>query len=117
MGGSAFSWLLNADKAKDGRVTERFAVACASGLAQSPRPEGGKVGECEEEMQSRSMLRKMCMRGREKAGMPAGSKHAAVNRACVRQKGRGRAGEGPASGKCEDEHPVVTMMFWPINDA
>lgn len=117
MEGSAFSWLLNADKAKDGCVTERFAVACASGLAQSPRPEGGKVGEREEEMQSRSMLRKMCMRGREKAGMPAGSKHVAVNRACVRQKGRGRADEGPASGKCEDEHPVVTMMFWPINDA
>lgn len=61
-------------------MTERFAAACAGGLAQSPRPEGGKMWECEEETQNRSMLRKMCMRGREKAGMPAGSEHAAVER-------------------------------------
>lgn len=80
MEGSLFSWLLNADKAENGRETERFAVPCASGLTQSPRPEGGNVGEYEEEMQSRSMPRKMCMRGRERAGMPAGSKRAAVER-------------------------------------
>lgn len=30
---------------------------------------------------------------------------------------RQKVDEGPASGKCEDEHPVVTMMFGAINDA
>lgn len=30
---------------------------------------------------------------------------------------REKVDEGPASGKCEDEHPVVTMTLWPINDA
>lgn len=33
--------------------------------------------------------------------------------ACARHK----VNEGPASGECEDEHPVVTMMFGAINDA
>lgn len=32
-------------------------------------------------------------------------------------RARQKADEGPASGKCEDEHPVVTMMFGAINDA
>lgn len=35
----------------------------------------------------------------------------------MQDRRRERVDEGPASHKCEDEHPVVTMMFGPINDA
>lgn len=55
----------------------------------------------------------MHVRQKEKVGMPVASERAAVKRGmCETEK----VDEGAASGKCEDEHPVVTMMFWPIND-
>lgn len=81
----------------------------------STRSEGEKAKACEEETQSTSMPRETHIRQKEKVGMPAVRKCAAAERACARQ--REKVDEGPASGKCEDEHPVVTMVFWPINDA
>lgn len=77
----------------------------------STRSEGETEKACEEERQSKSTLKEMRIRQKEKVGMPVVSERAA----CARQ--REKVDEGPASSKCEDEHPVVTMMFWPINDA
>lgn len=78
------------------------------------RSEGETAKVCGEERQSRSTLSEMHVRQKEKVGMPVVSESAAVERGmCETEK----VDEGPASGKCEDEHPVVTMMFWPINDA
>lgn len=85
------------------------------GSRSSTRSEGEKAKACEEEPQSTSTPRETHVRQKEKVGMPAVSECAAAERACARQ--REKVDEGPASGKCEDEHPVVTMMFWPINDA
>lgn len=93
--GSVFFWLLNTDKA------ECWAVC--HWPHTKPRSEGGRSrGKCalgEKRLQAHLLGASVWPR----------------DGACVRQ--RGWADEGPASSKCEDEHPVVTMMLWPINDA
>lgn len=80
MEGFVFSWLLNADQAEDCSELSSWLRFVPMDSDSSTRSEGEKAKAREEETQSKSTLREMHIRQKEKVGMPVVSECAAAER-------------------------------------
>lgn len=110
MEGFGLCWLYNADQAEIHCRIEWFVLVDSH---SSTRLEGEKWGPVRRRCRAKAGQEKWALGKKRKWACLLWVSVQLWRGARVRQK----VDKGPASGKCEDEHPVVTMMFGAINDA